>query len=127
MHRAIAFCLAIAWTFTLCGCAIRYDQAGVSRVGPFLWGFGDPPGVNWNLNEPRRETPDLPAARHRELPPRDPVRTPPAPGAAVPNQSVPDRVVPPIDDNRDRASRASQSIVPLAARAGDRDDDATRP
>ena len=51
--RAIA---AIAMACALSGCAIRQDHAGVSRVGVFLWGFGDPPGVKWNLDAPRRST-----------------------------------------------------------------------
>jgi hypothetical protein len=56
----------------LCGtaCSIRQDASGVTRIGIGLWGFGDPPGVNWNLDRPRREVPDLPASRHPELPPR---------------------------------------------------------
>ena len=41
---------------TLMGCSIRQDNTGMSRVGVFLWGFGDPPGVNWNLDAPRRST-----------------------------------------------------------------------
>ena len=51
-------------------CSIRQDATGVTRTGIGLWGFGDPPGVNWNLDRPRREVPDLPASRHPELPPR---------------------------------------------------------
>jgi len=62
----IAACCAAA---LLAGCAIRYDKAGVSRVGIGLWGFGDPPGVHWNLDWPRQPVPDLPAAPRRELPP----------------------------------------------------------
>jgi len=62
----IATCCAAA---LFSGCAIRYDKAGVSRVGIGLWGFGDPPGVRWNLDWPRQPVPDLPAAPRRELPP----------------------------------------------------------
>ena len=51
-------------------CSIRQDASGVTRTGIGLWGFGDPPGVNWNLDRPRRDVPDLPASRHPELPPR---------------------------------------------------------
>jgi hypothetical protein len=65
--RVVAVALIV-----LCGaaCSIRQDAAGVTRTGIGLWGFGDPPGVNWNLDRPRREVPDLPASRHPELPPR---------------------------------------------------------
>ena len=42
-------CTHAALAVSLAGCAIRYDDTGVSRVGIFLWGLGDPPGVNWNL------------------------------------------------------------------------------
>jgi hypothetical protein len=52
------------------GCSIRYDASGVTRVGVGLWGFGDPPGVNWNLDWPRRDVPELPVGPRNELPPR---------------------------------------------------------
>ncbi len=65
---------ALCATAAFSGCAIRYDKAGVSRVGIGLWGFGDPPGVHWNLDWPRQPVPDLPAAPHRELPPASPPR-----------------------------------------------------
>jgi hypothetical protein len=56
---------------------VRYDRAGVSRVGAFLWGLGDPPGVNWDLGNPPRGVPELPPAARRESPPRlDPSRAP---------------------------------------------------
>jgi len=51
----------------LSGCAIRYDSAGTTRVGIGLWGFGDPPGVDWNLDRPVREFPELPPNRSREI------------------------------------------------------------
>ena len=110
MRRAFAAVLAC----TLAGCAIRYDQAGVSRVGVFLWGFGDPPGVNWNLDRPRREIPDLPAPPRREVLP--------------PNPSGPQRSTTTMNDNRDRVpSRAPQpNVAPLAGHADARDDDAPR-
>ena len=63
----IAFALTVGW---VAACSIRQDGTGVTRTGVGLWGFGDPPGVNWNLDWPRREVPDLPASRHPELPPR---------------------------------------------------------
>jgi len=52
----------------LSGCAIRYDSAGTTRVGIGLWGFGDPPGVDWNLDRPQRDAPELPPNRAREIP-----------------------------------------------------------
>jgi hypothetical protein len=57
-------------------CSIRQDATGVTRTGILLWGFDDPPGVNWNLDRPRREVPDLPASPRPALPPRavEPVR-----------------------------------------------------
>jgi hypothetical protein len=67
---AIAMAIAAAFAAALGGCAIRYDKAGVTRVGIGLWGFGDPPGVDWNLDWPRAEVPDLPATAPSELPPR---------------------------------------------------------
>ena len=69
--RNAARAAVIALT-VLCGtaCSIRQDASGVTRTGIGLWGFGDPPGVNWNLDRPRRDVPDLPASRHPELPPR---------------------------------------------------------
>ena len=72
--------LVIACAAFTSGCAIRYDNTGVSRVGVGLWGFGDPPGVNWNLDWPvRRESLELPPHRDSpELPPRrEPVELPP--------------------------------------------------
>jgi len=108
MRRAFAAVLAC----TLAGCAIRYDQAGVSRVGPFLWGLGDPPGVKWNLDAPRREIPDLPAAPRRE--------------GLPPNRSGQERSTTTMNDNSDRAPRLAPepNVVPLAF--GARDVDARR-
>ena len=112
--------MLIACTATLCGCAIRYDQAGVTRVGIGLWGFGDPPGVNWNLDwPPRREVPELPPMGPREnleLPPADRA---PARDALAPRRrnlgASPDLV---IDDNRCRAvhSDAVAHFAPLPPR-----------
>ena len=66
LFRSIA--LAAAVTFAaLSGCAVRYDSTGTSRVGVGLWGFGDPPGVNWDLDWPRHDVPELPTTRPREL------------------------------------------------------------
>jgi hypothetical protein len=67
-----AVCAAVVALTVLCGtaCSVRQDATGVNRTGIGLWGFGDPPGVNWNLDGPRRDVPDLPAGRHPELPPR---------------------------------------------------------
>jgi len=69
--RSAARAAAVALSL-LCGaaCSIRQDANGITRTGIGLWGFGDPPGANWNLDWPRREVPDLPASRRPELPPR---------------------------------------------------------
>ncbi len=64
--RHVAF--AAATIAVVSGCAVRYDGNGITRVGVGLWGLGDPPGVNWNLDWPRREVPELPAMRPRERP-----------------------------------------------------------
>jgi hypothetical protein len=90
----------VAWA--LAGCAYNVDRSGISRVGVFLWGFGDPPGVNWNLDWPRREPPDLPPTTHPELPPVKPpwsrleFRDAPVDGFRAPAQPAAA-----IDDNRD--------------------------
>jgi len=52
----------------LSGCAIRYDSSGTTRVGIGLWGFGDPPGVDWNLDRQNRQIQELPSNRAREIP-----------------------------------------------------------
>jgi hypothetical protein len=72
------------------GCSIRQDAAGTTRVGVGLWGFGDPPGVDWNLDWPRREVPDLPAGPRNDLPPR-PVDT----GQRIPGRGPPATPLPP--------------------------------
>ncbi len=121
-NAAVAAALAAALT---AGCAIRYDAAGVTRVGIGLWGFGDPPGVHWNLDWPHREVPDLPVAPRRELSPyRDPVREPGAVDLFAPSRDTSDRHAPAIDDNRACASRfALPSPQPsVASRADDRVD-----
>ena len=62
----------------------------MTRVGIGLWGFGDPPGVNWNLDWPRQEVPELPVGPRPELPPR----------RAPPDLSSRDAHVPPIGEDR---------------------------
>jgi hypothetical protein len=69
--RCVAL-VALLGIASLAGCAVRQDASGGSRVGIGLWGFGDPPGVNWNLDWPRREPTELPPARRPELPPLPP-------------------------------------------------------
>ena len=116
MRRSSAL-LVTACVVALSGCAIRYDNAGVSRVGIGLWGFGDPPGVNWNLDWPRREVPELPPMGPRKWP--DPPRSfrGPVDGGLVPttrdNGAGRDVV---IDDNRCRAahSNAIAQFAPLS-------------
>jgi hypothetical protein len=65
--RSVALAAAVAFV-ALSGCAVRYDGTGTSRVGVGLWGFGDPPDVNWDLDWPRRDVPELPPMRPQELP-----------------------------------------------------------
>ena len=129
VQRVLAV-VVVACLVPLCGCAIRYDHAGVTRVGIGLWGFGDPPGVNWNLDwPPRREVP--------ELPPMGPRDTPQLPRASLaPIDDVPaasmhatdaGRDVA-IDDNRCRAdhSDALAHFAPLSQRADPRGSPAPR-
>jgi hypothetical protein len=125
-RRAIASGVAVALMYALAGCAIRQDATGVSRVGVFLWGFGDPPGVNWNLDGPRREVLELPAAPRRELPPREPARTQQKPDTVAPNRTPPDGAPPAIGDNPIRVSRSAleSTAVPVSRRAVVRDSDA---
>jgi hypothetical protein len=72
-RRAVILAAALACA-AQAGCAIRSDATGVSRVGVGLWGFGDPPGVDWNLDWPRREIPELPKTPPPELPAAPPRR-----------------------------------------------------
>jgi len=121
----VAACLA-----PICGCAIRYDHAGVTRVGIGLWGFGDPPGVNWNLDwPPQREVPDLPPMGPRDTPklPRsllEPIDDVPA--ASMHDIDAGRDVA--IDDNRCRAdySNALAHFAPLSQRADPRGSPAPR-
>ena len=75
------------------GCSIRQDASGLTRVGIGLWGFGDPPGVHWNLDWPRRDVRELPAGARNELPARrvDPASRGPERGLpdAAPSRRVP--------------------------------------
>src|SRR5215831_6141592 len=124
-HRLL---LVVAGAALVSGCAIRYDQAGVSRVGIGLCGFGDPPGVNWNLDwPPRRESLELPPRRELpELPPRSPQQLPDLPRSFL--QFVDDTSPAPqrdtsavrddvIDDDRCHAvaGESSAHCVPAAA------------
>jgi hypothetical protein len=123
---ALAAALAAA---NLAGCAIRYDQAGVTRVGIGLWGFGDPPGVNWNLDWPRREVTDLPAAPRRELPaPREPARAGGDIDTPARFDDPPGRPAATIDDNRGCAPRCAPVSAPaqMAPRIDVRGDGADR-
>ena len=113
---AIAVTIAAAFVAVLGGCAIRYDKAGMTRVGIGLWNFGDPPGVDWNLDWPRAEVPDLPATAPSELPPRRAPRDLDAPGPG----SEATRSAAAIDDNRERAASCRASVpsgASLASRA----------
>jgi len=121
--RARTLFVTFACIASCVGCSIRYDATGVTRIGVGLWGFGDPPGVNWNLDAPRREFPELPATTRPELPPR--------PNAAqwlsaseqptVPRDDASSLIETPIDDNHDRAPcRLIDSGCPVAAGAPDR-------
>jgi hypothetical protein len=130
---ALAAALAAA---IVAGCAIRYDRAGVTRVGIGLWGFGDPPGVNWNLDWPRREVPDLPAATRREVPDlpaatrreRSPLREPASARGDIdmlaPLDDAPDRPAATIDDNPVCAPRCApvSAPAPMASHADVRGD-----
>ena len=74
---AAAMCAAAA----LSGCATLVDGAGTTRVGIGLWGFGDPPGVDWNLDWPRRELPELPKSPPPQWPRDWPAALGPSPEA----------------------------------------------
>jgi len=87
---------ALAAIALLGGCAIRQDATGISRVGIGLWGFGDPPGVNWNLDWPRREPTALPPRqstdRSANAPPDAGAPADPSDNAdGVPTRRMPDR------------------------------------
>jgi len=99
---ALAALLGLA---SLAGCAIRQDAGGVSRVGIGLWGFGDPPGVNWNLDWPRREPTELPPVRRPEPPP-----LPPRGEVRMGTETVADA----MDDNPACAHRCSPASPLLA-------------
>ena len=121
IEQRVRAAVIVACIVPICGCAIRYDHAGVTRVGIGLWGFGDPPGVNWNLDwPPRREVPELPPMRPRDTPqlPRsllEPIDDVPAPSMRDIDAG---RDVA-IDDNRCRAdfSSAFAHFAPLSQRA----------
>jgi hypothetical protein len=127
--RAVAVTVAVVLAFAasmLPGCAIRYDRVGVTRVGVFLWGFGDPPGVRWNLDWPREEVSELPAAAPSELPPR---RAPRDRDAFVPGIEAVAGSAAAIDDNRKCAAPGCVSTspaVPLASRADARNERSAR-
>ena len=117
--------------FVVCctSCSIRYDAAGVTRVGVGLWGFGDPPGVQWNLEPSRREIPELLAGRRRDIPelPAAPrIELPPrtmsqqsSHGARLPFPYAKgfDESEMPIEDNHACASRGLTYIACLLARS----------
>ena len=117
--RRFTHAFALACLVACTGCSIRYDASGMTRVGVGLWGFGDPPGVNWYLDAPRRDVPELPAGARPELPPRGPApdwhsldEHPPA----TPDGNV--RIEFPIGDNRACASRPLPAVTrSMAVRA----------
>ena len=118
----MATTIAFASVLLCAGCAIRYDATGVSRVGVGLWGFADPPGVNWNLDWPRREVPELPAGSRPELPPRRVAPQWQSRDISTPlaNPDTTERIEFPIGDNRDCASRRLTEIAcPMAVRVRD--------
>ncbi|HEY6597923.1 MAG TPA: hypothetical protein VIZ30_01335 [Pseudomonadales bacterium] len=95
----------------------------MTRVGVGLWGFGDPPGVNWYLDGPPREVPEVRAAPRPELPPRN---TPPDwhrldEHTSLPPPEVYRRIESPIGDNCDCASqRVPEVASSMAVRVSDR-------
>jgi hypothetical protein len=117
VHAVVAVGVAL-----VSGCAIRYDAAGTSRVGIGLWGFGDPPGVNWNLDWPRTEVPELPSMRPAEPPEWPRSRPTPVDGSGGQTRDGAEGPGPAIDDNRCRAFQcdalAPSSAVCLRADAG---------
>jgi hypothetical protein len=84
--------------------------------------------VNWNLDRPRREVPDLPAAPRRDLPPaREFTRA--SAGFDVPARfdDARDVASAPIDDNRACVSRCTPVPTdPVARRTDDRGNVAAR-
>jgi hypothetical protein len=120
MARVVAIALVASCAT---GCSIRYDATGVTRTGVGLWGFGDPPGVDWNLDWPRREIPELPASRPPQLPPRatDPERRSGNDRTIAPRACATIRHGSPFGDNRHCGSRSSpDSAAVLAVRPFDR-------
>lgn len=92
------------------GCAVRYDATGEHRIGIGLWGFGDPPGVDWNLDRQRSDTPELPPSGKRDIPELPPLgpRTLLPRGADIAAARAPHSLVSfdrahAITDNRERA------------------------
>jgi len=144
LHRSHLQTLVVAIAsigfFACAGCSIRYDAAGVTRVGIGLWGFGDPPGVQWNLDQPHRETPELPRAPRREAPELPAAPRPELPPrtmsdnrssddarAELPRPDVFDQTGMPIKDNHACASRGLTDIAcHLALRAFARGPDRAR-
>jgi hypothetical protein len=109
----VARCAALAamtCIASLAGCAIRQDAAGVSRVGIGLWGFGDPPGVDWNLDWPRREPAALPPARHSPDGGRFVTLEAAADVTAV---AVEPEACGPADDDRGCAHRRTPALPPV--------------
>jgi hypothetical protein len=123
MHNAARAAVIALTLLGAAACSIRQDASGVTRTGILLWGFGDPPGVNWNLDGPRRDVPDLPASRHPDLPPRavEPGRRSSDARNAETHVGAFDRRGSVIGDNRACVSRnLSEVACPLAVRALDR-------
>jgi hypothetical protein len=113
--RRAAILVAAVACATQGGCAIRQDGAGVTRVGIGLWGLGDPPGVDWNLDWPRREIPELPKTPPLELPPVPATRRDdPFP---VPRTPIAERAST-IDDNPACALRCAPPSSSPAVAAG---------
>jgi hypothetical protein len=115
--RCVAFGLLVC-IGCCAGCSIRYDAAGMTRVGIGLWGFGDPPGVQWHLEAPRQEIPSLPAAPRPELPPRT-IEPWSRHDASCSRADDDARVRPamPLKDNHHRASRRPIDSACLLARS----------
>lgn len=110
--------LLLLAAISLCaGCAYNYDRGREWRVGVFLWGFGDPPGVDWHLDWPRRELTELPPVTYPELPPARPRPPWPADWRAPADTSTTEaQPAAPIEDNRGYGNVPPPSD--LASRAG---------